>query len=63
MIFELSEKDLSKIERWKKSLPPAVMVTNGGGYDYIFTPTGLGTLFIVKRYDGYELEVWGSEDW
>lgn len=58
MTFELSEKQLKKLNKWKKSKDGDMYVgAIGGAYDFTFTPTNIGTVVIVKCADNTELDL------
>jgi hypothetical protein len=57
--FTLTEKEMEEIRIWKDSLPKPVDDVFGKDYcyHYIFHPTGLGIVKLVRRLDGYELDL------
>ncbi len=48
MKFNLEEKQLKAIEKWKKSLPESPTGAIGGRFEYSFVPTNLGLVVKVK---------------
>jgi hypothetical protein len=56
--FTLDKEQVENFDKWRKekknTLPQAAI---GGGYTFSFTPTGLGTITIIKCVDGSELDV------
>ncbi len=61
--FELSEDNLEKFEVWRRSkikLPPS---TNGGAYEFCFTPTSVGMVVVIKCIDGTELDLTDYSLW
>lgn len=63
MNFELSEEQTAKYEAWHKTLKRVDYGAAGGGYSFIFTPTGLGDIIKVRRDDGEELDLTEIEKW
>lgn len=66
MNFELTDKQVKKIEKWKKKLPEIpndACGAIGGAYTYSFTPTGLGNIEIITRFDGHKLNVTDFDNW
>ena len=60
--FSLTESQTQKYIQWRMSLPKKDFGTIGGGYEFIFTPTGLGNLVKVRRDDGHELDLTETEN-
>jgi len=64
MKFIITEDEAKNIYDWNKShkckLPQTAI---GGNLKYIFTPTGLGTLIMVKCLCGESYNVRGSDNW
>ena len=50
-LYEISEENGGRKKR------PAVIIFPGGGYDYCFTPTGLGMLAEVRCACGAKINV------
>ncbi len=66
MIFTLSPKEVEKVIDWKANHPcKFVNVTTaiGGKHTYEFTPTGLGTITIVRCSCGSSLNLTEYEGW
>lgn len=61
--FELSPEQVEKYEKWHKSLKKIDYGTTGGGYSFIFTPTGLGDIVKVRRDDGQEIDLTEEDKW
>jgi hypothetical protein len=55
--FHLTEEQSEKYREWVESLPIAKFGVIGGGYSFIFTPTSLGDIVVVKREDGHEINL------
>jgi len=56
--FTLSKEQLEKYERWREAKPKEVYVgAVGGAYSFVFTPTGIGVIVVVKCADGTELDL------
>jgi hypothetical protein len=57
--FTLTEKEMEEIRIWNDSLPKPVEDVFGKEYcyQYIFHPTGLGIIKLIRRLDGYELDL------
>ena len=65
MTFVLTKEDLDKINKWKEKLTPIPNDVNGPNfkYEYVFYPTGVGTMKIVRRADGEEYDLTDYSDW
>lgn len=66
MDFKLSDKELEKLNNWKKKLPEIPVDVFGKHYQFVykFRPTGLGTSIIVERiYDGKEINLTNFNEW
>ena len=65
--FVMSEKEVADFDKWRKShrceideMSPAAI---GGRWTFMFTPTGLGNVTVVKCACGAELEVTDVSMW
>lgn len=63
MNFTLSEEQVKKYKEWHSSLNKIHYGTIGGGYSFIFTPTGLGEIVKVRRDDGQEIDLTEIDKW
>jgi hypothetical protein len=66
MEFKLSNKELEKLNNWKKELPEIQVDVFGDDYQFIykFRPTGLGTSIIVERiYEGQAINLTNFDEW
>ena len=64
MKFNLEEKQLKAIEKWKKSLPESPTGAIGGRFEYSFVPTNLGLVVKVKdAITKSEIDVSDYESW
>lgn len=65
MTFELDENEVKEFEKWKGQLPPIELDVFGEEYqyEYIFYPTGLGTVKKIRRVDGKELNLTNYDEW
>jgi hypothetical protein len=63
MKFELDEEQVKKYNAWRKKLKKLHPSTIGGGETFCFTPTGLGTVVVVKRTDGKEINLTDFDKW
>lgn len=65
MKFELTEIEIKKVEEWKKTLKEIPSDVNGEDlqFEYIFYPTGLGTIKLVRRKDGEEIDLTDYNKW
>jgi len=61
--FELDEDEIKKLEAWNKKLKKLPPATIGGGYTFMFTPTGLGTVVEVERADGKKINLTDYDKW
>ncbi len=58
--FELTDEQEKKYEEWRESLPyldEGHFGAAGGGYSFVFTPTGLGMLVKATRADNDAHEI------
>lgn len=65
-MFELQEDELKKAHKWErihKCKYRGEFGAIGGGIQYIFMPTGLGTLVEIKCDCGKKKSLRGSENW
>lgn len=64
--FTLDQSQMKKFEVWRKKKNKkkgAVYVgAIGGAYTFCFTPTGLGTITVVKCADGTELDITDEDE-
>jgi len=65
MKFELTDEEVEKVEKWKETLCKIPEDINGKKlqFEYIFYPTGLGTVKIVRRIDGKDIDVTDYDKW
>ena len=65
MKFELTEEELKRVEKWKETLPEIRQDINGIDrmFEYVFYPTGLGTIKLVRRVDGAEIDLSDYGKW
>jgi hypothetical protein len=66
MEFKLTNKEIDKLNKWKKDLPKIPVDVFGDDYQFIykFRPTGLGTSIIVERiYDGQSINLTDFDEW
>jgi hypothetical protein len=65
MIFHVSPKEERVIKQWKSTLPLIQhdMFGNRYAYEFLFRPTGLGIIKIVRRIDGLELDLTDYDSW
>lgn len=65
-MFSLSIEQQTKLNEWRKSLKPisiADLGAIGGEYTYSFTPTSLGVITKVKRFDNNEIDLTNYDEW
>ena len=63
--FVLSAEQHKKYDEWRKeknkkngeAYVGAIVGAIGGAYSFCFTPTGIGTMVVVKCADGTELDL------
>ncbi len=48
MKFEINDEELDKLNKWKENIK--AIYDKYGGYDYTFTPTGIGTMIVVTSH-------------
>ena len=60
--FELTEEQEVKLAEWKAKQEYA-SVTIGGAFTYKFTPTGIGTMLIVKCVNGNSIDLTDYDNW
>ena len=66
MEFKLDESQVERYEAWRKKIEkknPKYFGAAGGGYSFIFIPTGLGDIVKVRRDDGEELDLSDIDKW
>ena len=65
MEFELSPLEIEKLEAWKKTLSelPVDVFGKDFQFEYKFTPTGVGTIIKVRRFDGEEIDLTDYDSW
>lgn len=66
MIFDLDDNEIKKINVWKETLTEIPVDVFGEEFQflYIFRPTGLGLVKIVRReLDGAELNLTDFDNW
>jgi hypothetical protein len=65
--FTLSAEQYKKYNEWReeknKTKGEVYVGAIGGAYSFCFTPTGLGTMVVVKCADGTELDLTEYEYW
>jgi len=61
-MFILSQKQLDKVEEWKKTLSKEPDTAIGGAFTYEFTPTSIGTIIKVKYHNGTSIDLTEYED-
>ena len=60
----LDEGQKERYAKWINDLPECPdSGAIGGSYTWSFTPTGLGMIIKIKRFDGYELNLTDVENW
>lgn len=63
--FEITDEEEEKFKKWRdeihKTDPDTTAI--GGGFEFCFTPTGLGPIIVVKHISGKEIELAGSDNW
>lgn len=56
--FKLTKEQKKKFKEWEKTLKQIDHTScMGGDYTFKFTPTSMGTLVEVERYDGEKLDL------
>lgn len=63
MKFELNEDQIEKYQNWRKKLKKIDYGAIGGGYTFMFTPTGLGDIVKVRRNDCKEIDLTEIDKW
>jgi hypothetical protein len=65
MVFELDEKEISKINDWKKQLSKIPLDVFGEKFQFTFKfyPTGLGVIKTIERVDGEKIDLTDYSDW
>ena len=62
MKFELSKEQYEKYIEWRKSLPKVDYGAIGGGFHFVFTPTGIGCIVLVKSDCGSQIDLTEDDD-
>jgi len=60
--FELTEEQEKALTEWKATQEFS-SATIGGAYTYKFTPTGLGTIVVVKCVNGNKIDLTDYDNW
>lgn len=64
--FTLSPAKVEKFEKWRKKKNKekgeVYVGAIGGAYEFVFIPTGIGTITKVRCADGTELDLTEDED-
>jgi hypothetical protein len=64
--FTLSAAKMEKFDKWRKDKNKkkgeVYVGAAGGAYEFVFIPTGLGTITIVRCADGEEIDLTELED-
>lgn len=62
--FQLSQEQYDKYVAWREAKPSEIYVgAIGGGYSFVFIPTGLGIMVRVTCADGTELDLTDWDNW
>jgi hypothetical protein len=63
-MFQLSDEERAKIQKWVDELPPGPTGATGGRLTYLFTPTTIGTVVVVRdNWSKLEIDVTDYESW
>lgn len=66
MTFTLSSKQVEMYEKWlkkkNKKTGEVYVGAIGGAYEFVFIPTGIGTITKVRCADGEEIDLTEDED-
>jgi hypothetical protein len=64
--FTLSPAKMEKFEKWRKAKNKkkgeVYVGAIGGAYEFVFIPTGIGTITKVRCADGEEIDLTEDED-
>jgi hypothetical protein len=65
MVFELDEKEISKINDWKKQLSKIPLDVFGEKFQFTFKfySTGLEVIKTIERVDGEKIDLTDYSDW
>jgi len=61
-LFAIDEKAIKKYNAWLKKQPKINLGAAGGETEFVFIPTGLGTI-ILARYNGKEIDLTDFDNW
>lgn len=65
--FTLTAEQMKKFDTWRIEKNEKKGQVNvgaiGGAYTFCFTPTGLGTIEVVKCADGTKIDLTDSDSW
>jgi hypothetical protein len=60
--FTISEDQQKKYKEWRSKIPTQYFGAIGGGEEWTFIPTGIGTIVKVK-YGKHSIDLTDSENW
>lgn len=63
MNFELTVAEVARVEEWKKQFDSWPQGVSGGTFSYIFIPTSIGTIVLVRHNSGAELDLTDYDAW
>jgi hypothetical protein len=63
MNFELTEAEVARIAEWKKQFDGWPQGVSGGVFSYVFIPTSIGTIVLVRHNSGAELDLTDYDAW
>lgn len=63
--FTLTKEQMTKFNKWRKekNLPNDYCGMVGGCFSFVFTPTSIGCIEVIKCADGTELDLTDYDNW
>lgn len=63
MEFSLTKEEVERVEAWKKQFDNWPQGVSGGTFQYVFIPTTIGTIILVRHNSGAELDLTDYDSW
>lgn len=61
--FTLTKDQYEQYQSWRKNLPEIDTATIGGAFEFVFIPTGVGTIELVRRVDSKSIDLTDYLNW
>ncbi len=63
MEFTLTEAEVARFRSWRKKFDDYPQGVSGGVFSFIFIPTSIGTITIIRHVSGEELDLTDYDSW